>query len=95
MRYSVVIINGNKITDNGLIDEKLNKLGFDFIVDAEVSKLDFEIKNNTFVMNNGHWISGDMEYGILKGGIFSGKMVNGIIDGVEFSGEFISGIKNT
>ena len=93
MRFSELIYNDNKITNNKQILNILEKEGLHWLIDSEIEDAKIEIKNNTLIWHNGSYFSGNWHYGIFKDGKFYGTFENGILEGGIFRGKFVSGVK--
>ena len=93
MRFSELIYNGDKITNNNQILNILENENLHWLIDSEIEDAEIEIKNNTLIWHNGSYFSGNWHYGIFKDGKFYGTFENGILEGGIFRGKFVSGVK--
>lgn len=86
MQYKSLIFNGEKITQQNKIIQKLQQEKFFWLIDSEVENAQIEIKNNTLIWEDGIFFNGHWYYGIFKNGIFYGHWENGIWEGGDFKG---------
>lgn len=84
--------NKKTYTNQSKIFSILKESKLFWLIDSEFTDAIIEIKNDTIIWHNGHFLSGDWHYGIFKDGKFYGNFINGIFENGHFQGKWISGV---
>jgi len=90
MRYAGLYYKNNRIIDNHIIDDILQKEGLSWLLDCELENAEIEIKNATIIWKSGTLYSGRWHYGIWENGTFHGIWENGIWVNGDKLGKFLS-----